>query len=247
MDAFFLKYKELAQASQRVTGVPTSVTLAQAALESGWGKSALTIQDNNFFGTKAGAKWIGEKSLWKTTEYIPIAKKTYYQNYFSTNGRQIVSIAPYNAEKEKWTVKDYFRKYKDAESAFTDHAQIYAVKKAKEIANGSMDYKVWCNALKQAGYATDVNYPSKLIAIIESNNLAALDTEAAKKKLTNYSLFFIGSLLLAFGGVYYWKKEWLSDYKNYYIIFVVAVFVGVLAYLAYLNIIDLFYKLQNEN
>lgn len=245
MDAFFEKYKELAMASQRVTGVPTSVTLAQAALESAYGKSALTVQDNNFFGTKAGAKWIGKKSLWKTTEYIPISKKAYYQNYFTTEGREIISVAPYDATKEKWTVKDYFRKYDDAEQAFTDHAQIYAVKKAATITNGSMDYKVWCNALKQAGYATDVNYPSKLISIIEKNNLAALDTEAAKKKLTNSTWFLLVTTALTFGAVYYFRKDWLKKYTNYFYIFALSVVIGVLAYLTYLKIIDLYYNLQN--
>ena len=48
MEDFFEKYKSLAQASQRVSGVPASITLAQAYLESGKGTSLLTIQDNNF-------------------------------------------------------------------------------------------------------------------------------------------------------------------------------------------------------
>lgn len=35
--------------------VPPSVTLAQAALESGWGRSGLAAQHNNLFGVKSGA------------------------------------------------------------------------------------------------------------------------------------------------------------------------------------------------
>ncbi|MFG2040822.1 glucosaminidase domain-containing protein [Dactylosporangium sp. NPDC048998] len=41
-----------AQQSQRDTRVPTSVTLAQAILESGWGRSSLSANDRNFFGMK---------------------------------------------------------------------------------------------------------------------------------------------------------------------------------------------------
>lgn len=42
-----------AQASQRATGVPASITLAQAILESGWGQSKLARVAFNFFGVKA--------------------------------------------------------------------------------------------------------------------------------------------------------------------------------------------------
>src|SRR3954471_6934166 len=39
-----------AQQSRREHGVPVSVTIAQAIVESGWGKSALSTVDKNFFG-----------------------------------------------------------------------------------------------------------------------------------------------------------------------------------------------------
>lgn len=249
MNEFFLKYKELAQNSQRVTGVPASVTLAQAYLESGAGKSSLTVQDNNFFGIKAGSKWIGKKSLWATWEYIPYSKKTYYTNYFNTEGRQIISISPYSSDKEKWRVKDYFRKYDSAEDSFTDHAQIYSVKKAKEIVSkigDNLDYKLWATALKQAGYATDINYHNKIINLIEQNNLSALDSEAAKKKLTNATYFFLVTLILTVLLVYLFKTEWLNDYKNYFFIFIFSTFTGVIFYLAYLQFIDTFYYIQSE-
>src|SRR5436853_386170 len=41
-----------AQQSQREFRVPASVTIAQAILESGWGRSGLTVNDKNFFGIK---------------------------------------------------------------------------------------------------------------------------------------------------------------------------------------------------
>jgi flagellum-specific peptidoglycan hydrolase FlgJ len=37
----------------------TAVVCAQAALESGWGNSRLTVKANNLFGIKAGSKWTG--------------------------------------------------------------------------------------------------------------------------------------------------------------------------------------------
>ncbi len=44
-----------AHVSQRDTGVPASVTIAQAILESDWGRSTLAAA-NNFFGIKAVKK-----------------------------------------------------------------------------------------------------------------------------------------------------------------------------------------------
>ncbi|MEU7869936.1 glucosaminidase domain-containing protein [Dactylosporangium sp. NPDC049140] len=45
-----------AQQSRREHGVPVSVTLAQAILESGWGTSALSTVDKNFFGIKCNGQ-----------------------------------------------------------------------------------------------------------------------------------------------------------------------------------------------
>jgi flagellar protein FlgJ len=51
-DEFLAASIPAAQQSQRETKVPTSVTLAQAILESGWGRSSLSANDRNFFGMK---------------------------------------------------------------------------------------------------------------------------------------------------------------------------------------------------
>jgi flagellar protein FlgJ len=56
-----------AQDCQRRTGIPASVTLAQAALESSWGERA---RGNNLFGIKAGASWTGPTVDFLTTEHL---------------------------------------------------------------------------------------------------------------------------------------------------------------------------------
>lgn len=59
---FFDKYKDWAIETQAKSGVPASITLAQAALESGWGESRLAKIANNFFGIKVHS-WLGEYVL----------------------------------------------------------------------------------------------------------------------------------------------------------------------------------------
>ena len=46
---------EPAQTNQRRYGVPASVTIAQAILESAWGRSELAARANNYFGIKCSA------------------------------------------------------------------------------------------------------------------------------------------------------------------------------------------------
>ena len=56
--AFFEKYAAAAMEEQKRYGIPASVTLAQMALESYYGQSALARQDNNYFGIKASKSWL---------------------------------------------------------------------------------------------------------------------------------------------------------------------------------------------
>ena len=60
--AFFEKYKDWAILTQGRSSVPASITLSQAALESGYGTSRLAREANSFFGIKKPGcpKWYGE-------------------------------------------------------------------------------------------------------------------------------------------------------------------------------------------
>lgn len=55
---FIKRYAPMAMRHQKRYGIPSSVTLAQMALESEWGTSALAIHGNNFFGIKCTRKWL---------------------------------------------------------------------------------------------------------------------------------------------------------------------------------------------
>lgn len=53
------KYKVVALAQEQEHGIPAPITLAQGILESGAGKSGLTLKSNNHFGIKKGDDWDG--------------------------------------------------------------------------------------------------------------------------------------------------------------------------------------------
>ena len=58
---YIKKYAELAVSEMIRSGVPSSITLAQACLESGDGNSTLSIKSNNHFGIKCKSNWRGKR------------------------------------------------------------------------------------------------------------------------------------------------------------------------------------------
>lgn len=70
-----------------------------------------------------------------------------------------------------------FRKYSSVEDSFLDHSEFIDKSERYQalFKLDPMDYKGWAYGLKQAGYATNPNYPQILIKIIEENQLYMLD------------------------------------------------------------------------
>ena len=60
-EQYINKYKSLAIKEMKRTGIPASITMAQALLESGAGNSTLAKKSNNHFGIKCHSKWKGKK------------------------------------------------------------------------------------------------------------------------------------------------------------------------------------------
>lgn len=72
-----------------------------------------------------------------------------------------------------------FRKYTDPKDSYKDHA-LFLKEKPRYSSLFQLqgtDYKGWATGLKQCGYATDPNYASRLISIIEWYNLAQYDQD----------------------------------------------------------------------
>ncbi|WP_304199476.1 glucosaminidase domain-containing protein [Flavobacterium alvei] len=75
------------------------------------------------------------------------------------------------------SAQECFRKYKNPEESFQDHADILSKRNryASLFNLRKGDYKSWARGLKAAGYATDPNYPEKLIGYIERFHLDQYD------------------------------------------------------------------------
>jgi flagellum-specific peptidoglycan hydrolase FlgJ len=168
-EPFLNKYSQFAKEAEKITGVPALVTLAQAALESGWGKSA---PKNNFFGHKAQSTWKGERQLLTTSEILPSSDKSEY------NFPSVISVKPFldssgkqrrNSKNKllfRWVVKDNFRAYNSPLEAFVAHGNFIKNNQRYKKAFQTTTPENFAIEVAKAGYATDPNYSSKLLNLI---------------------------------------------------------------------------------
>lgn len=61
IENYIARYHKLAVKEMKKAGIPASITLAQALLESGYGKSKLARKAKNHFGIKCTGEWKGRK------------------------------------------------------------------------------------------------------------------------------------------------------------------------------------------
>lgn len=105
------------------------------------------------------------------------------QSRLSTQGNNHFGVKCHNDWKGKTiqesaeTGKECFRMYTSAEQSFRDHSDFLRGKDRYKFLFDlkPTDYKGWAHGLKKAGYATDPNYPAKLIKIIEDYELYKFD------------------------------------------------------------------------
>lgn len=122
------------------------VLVAQAALETGWGKSVGS--DNNFFGIKSSKGWNGESTLKASDEYI--------------NGKKVSQVSS-------------FRSYENISKSFEDYARLISTNDRYSKAylkNG--DPVQYFEEIQKAGYATDPNYAYKLKNVIKNDAFKGL-------------------------------------------------------------------------
>jgi flagellar protein FlgJ len=127
-----------AAAAARELGVDPRNLIAQAALETGWGRSQPGGDSHNLFGIKAGANWNGASVQANTEEFAG-----------ETAGRVDANFRAYGSARE--SVEDYVRLIRDNP------------RYAGALNTGS-DVQAFATALQRGGYATDPDYARKLVA-----------------------------------------------------------------------------------
>ena len=146
--AFVEKVWPQAVEASRATGIPARFLVAQAALETGWGKFELKNADgtpsHNLFNITAGRSWSGDTVSTATTEYV--------------NG----AATRENAR---------FRAYGSYADSFRDYANLIRNNPRYAAVVGQSDATAFARGLQAAGYATDPQYADKLARIINGNTL----------------------------------------------------------------------------
>lgn len=159
---FIERMAECAVKDMEISGIPASVTIAQAVLESGYGTTELAVNANNFFGMKCDLSGNTWESVWDgKSKYT---KKTKEQ---SGDGRV-------------YTLWADFRKYPNMDASVKDHScYLTGSFRGKELRyqgiKGERDYKKAVQIIKEGGYATDRDYVLKICSIIDKFNLTQYD------------------------------------------------------------------------
>ena len=144
-----------AQLGWQQFGVPPSVTIAQAVLESGWGRSGLASVDRNYFGIKC------------------------FDNVFGAlaNGCHVYKTNECTKAGSCFATTASFRTYATMANSFRDHGNFLKVNSRYKPAFAyTRDANKFIWTVWKAGYATDPNYYTKITGIMAANQLYQYDT-----------------------------------------------------------------------
>lgn len=125
-----------------------SPIIAQAILESGWGKSTLASKYHNYFGLKCGGAWKGKSVNMQTSEEYEVGVHTQIRDNFRV------------FDSMEDGVKGYFD--------FINYSRYANLK-------GVTDWEKYIELIKADGYATSSQYVNSLKRVVRENNLTRFD------------------------------------------------------------------------
>ena len=130
-----------------------STIIAQAILESGYGKSLLASKYHNYFGMKCGSYWKGKSVNLKTKEEY--------------NGKVV-------------NITDNFRVYDNMESGVKGYFDFISTPRYEKLKKAK-DYLEYASFIKECGYATSSSYVTSLTNLVNLYNLTVYDIKDSLK------------------------------------------------------------------
>ena len=125
-----------------------SPIIAQAILESGWGKSGLASKYHNYFGLKCGSSWKGKS--------VNMATKEEYKVGTLTN------------------IRDNFRVYDSMEAGVKGYFDFINTSRYANL-KGVKSPEEYVKRIKADGYATSSKYVDNIMRVIRDNKLTRFD------------------------------------------------------------------------
>ena len=138
-----------------------SPIIAQAILESGWGKSGLARKYHNYFGLKCGSSWKGKS--------VNMATKEEYKVGTLTN------------------IRDNFRVYDSMEAGVKGYFEFINTKRYANL-KGVTNPEEYVKRIKADGYATSSTYVDNIMRVIRDNKLTRFDRKKAGGKMKKEDL-----------------------------------------------------------
>lgn len=138
------------ETKRRTRWVLPSVCIAQAALETGNGRSPLMTKANAFFGIKPGSSWKGK--------------------VFSAATWEVYDGVIHN-------ITANFRAYSSLEESIADYFDLIVNNSRYAGAVNNTEARSTITAIHQGGYATDPAYTTKIMEIITKHNLTVWDQD----------------------------------------------------------------------
>lgn len=132
--------------------IHVSICLAQGALESGWGGTTLFTKANNSFGIKSTSSWTN-----------------------SGGATYTVQTKEQDANGKEYTVTAAFRKYSSLQDSVNDYFKFFRDNSRYSKCFNKATAQETIQAIKDAGYATDINYVNKVMNIVNQYKLEQYD------------------------------------------------------------------------
>ena len=148
-EAFIQKVAEKVSKYAPLYGISVhSPIIAQAIIESGWGKSGLASKYHNYFGLKCGSSWKGKSVNMTTKEEYKVGTVT--------------------------NIRDNFRVFDDFDDGIRGYFEFINYSRYANL-KGVTSPEEYCRRIKADGYATSSKYVDNIMRVIRDNKLTRFD------------------------------------------------------------------------